>query len=87
LLDLKIGGSDQLGNFKAGFENIRAETGNLSLGICVPLITDRNGNKLGKSSKSNTNEEFWLNAEKTSFFDFYQYFRQLHGNFCGNITF
>jgi len=75
----KLGGSDQLGNFKTGFENVRAETGKQSLGICVPLLTDGNGNKLGKSAKGIAGSGFWLSAERSSPFAFYQYFRQLHG--------
>lgn len=46
-------------------------------GICLPLITDAFGNKLGKSSASK-GDAIWLNSSLTSPFAFYQYFRQLH---------
>nr|CAD2158998.1 unnamed protein product [Meloidogyne enterolobii] len=81
----QLGGSDQLGNFKTGFENVRAETGKQSLGICVPLLTDGNGNKLGKSAKGIAGSGFWLSAEKSSPFAFYQYFRQLHDDISAQL--
>lgn len=74
-----MGGSDQLGNLKAGFEHIRELSDRLPLGIFFPLLTDRNGNKLGKSSETN-DTGVWLNPKKSSPFAFYQYLRQLHGN-------
>lgn len=81
----QLGGSDQLGNFKTGFENVRAETGKQSLGICVPLLTDGNGNKLGKSAKGIAGSGFWLSAERSSPFAFYQYFRQLHDDISAQL--
>lgn len=41
----------------------------------MPLLIDRNGNKLGKSENS---DNIWLDSNKTSLLDFYQFFRQLH---------
>lgn len=72
---LQVGGSDQLGNFEIGHEYIRDTTGQNSVAICLPLLIDRNGNKLGKSENS---DNIWLDSNKTSLLDFYQFFRQLH---------
>ncbi|KAI3411954.1 tRNA synthetases class I (W and Y) [Globodera pallida] len=71
----QIGGTDQFGNFKAGFEHVRENTGRLSIALCLPLLTDESGQKLGKSSE---HQGLWLDPSKTSAFAFFQYFRQLH---------
>uniref|UniRef100_A0A914IBP9 Tyrosine--tRNA ligase n=1 Tax=Globodera rostochiensis TaxID=31243 RepID=A0A914IBP9_GLORO len=42
----QIGGTDQFGNFKAGYEHVRANTGRLSIALCLPLLTDESGQKL-----------------------------------------
>ncbi|KAL3077560.1 hypothetical protein niasHS_012266 [Heterodera schachtii] len=75
----QIGGTDQFGNLKAGFEHIRANTERLSIALCMPLLTDKYGRKLGKSSDQNgSNAPLWLDQLKTSAFAFYQHLRQLH---------
>ena len=51
--------------------------GRRSAGICLPLITDALGNKIGKSSAAK-GDAVWLNPELTSPYALYQYFRQLH---------
>ncbi|VDM39010.1 unnamed protein product [Toxocara canis] len=71
----QIGGSDQLGHLDAGYDYIRLRTGRLSAGICLPLITDSGGNKLGKSV-TNPKENVWLSESKTSPYALYQFFRQ-----------
>uniref|UniRef100_A0A0K0FM19 Tyrosine--tRNA ligase n=1 Tax=Strongyloides venezuelensis TaxID=75913 RepID=A0A0K0FM19_STRVS len=71
----QIGGSDQLGHINSGYNYIKRCTGKLSGGICLPLLTDDSGNKIGKSSG---NGNVWLDKEKTSPYAFYQFFRQLH---------
>jgi tyrosyl-tRNA synthetase len=40
-------------------------------GFTIPLLTDSQGNKIGKSSEGS--DKIWLSREKTSIFDFYQY--------------
>lgn len=72
----KLGGSDQLGNFDAGFDYIRRITGKVSCGLGLSLVTDHKGEKLGKSVTS-PNASVWLDPEKTSPFAFFQFWRQL----------
>ncbi|VDK55449.1 unnamed protein product [Anisakis simplex] len=75
----QIGGSDQLGHLDAGYDYIRRRTKRLSAGICLPLITDSSGNKLGKSV-TDCKESVWLSENKTSPYAFYQFFRQQPDN-------
>ena len=72
---LQIGGSDQLGNILAGCELVRKIQNEESdkeivFGITLPLVTNENGEKLGKSAGN----AVWLDEEKTSNFQLYQYF-------------
>ncbi|XP_050424168.1 tyrosine--tRNA ligase, mitochondrial [Adelges cooleyi] len=65
----QIGGNDQMGNIMSGQELIsRVENGKV-YGITVPLITTDSGDKYGKSAQN----AVWLNADKTSPFEFYQF--------------
>ena len=67
---LQIGGSDQFGNGMTGVELIRKMVGgNDACVITWPLVTKADGTKFGKSEKGN----IWLDAEKTSPYDFYQF--------------
>lgn len=67
--NLQMGGSDQWGNMVAGMELVRkAENGNVDVLTC-PLIAKSDGTKFGKSEKGN----IWLDANKTTPFEFYQY--------------
>ncbi|VDD93044.1 unnamed protein product [Enterobius vermicularis] len=68
----QLGGSDQLGNFDAGFDYIRRITGKVSCGLGLSLVTDHKGEKLGKSVTS-PNASVWLDPEKTSPFAFFQF--------------
>lgn len=68
---LQLGGSDQWGNITAGIDVIRkivGESGN-AYGLTLPLITTASGAKFGKSEGN----AVWLTADKTSPFDFYQF--------------
>ncbi|XP_074126686.1 tyrosine--tRNA ligase, mitochondrial [Sminthopsis crassicaudata] len=67
---IQLGGSDQLGNIVSGYEFIHKMTGEDVFGITVPLITSTTGAKLGKSAGN----AVWLNRDKTSPFEFYQFF-------------
>uniref|UniRef100_A0A8C2UPG2 Tyrosine--tRNA ligase n=1 Tax=Chinchilla lanigera TaxID=34839 RepID=A0A8C2UPG2_CHILA len=67
---VQLGGSDQLGNIVSGYELIHKLTGEDVFGITVPLITSTTGAKLGKSSGN----AVWLDREKTSPFELYQFF-------------
>ncbi|XP_037700999.1 tyrosine--tRNA ligase, mitochondrial isoform X1 [Choloepus didactylus] len=67
---VQLGGSDQLGNIMSGYEFVHRMTGEDVFGITVPLITNTTGAKLGKSAGN----AVWLNRDKTSPFEFYQFF-------------
>jgi tyrosyl-tRNA synthetase len=73
---LQIGGSDQYGNITAGIELIRRKRPESepsekyqAYGIVTPLITDANGEKIGKTTKG----ALWLDPIRTSPYEFYQY--------------
>ncbi len=66
---LQMGGSDQWGNIVAGVELIRKKLGKTAYGITFPLIVTASGSKMGKTAQG----AVWLDREKTSIFDFYQY--------------
>ncbi|MBF5051125.1 Tyrosine--tRNA ligase [Candidatus Clavichlamydia salmonicola] len=66
---IQIGGSDQWGNITAGTDLIRRLRGKHVGGITFSLLTKKDGTKFGKSSDGT----IWLDAEKTSPYDFYQY--------------
>lgn len=69
---LQLGGSDQWGNITAGTDLIHRELG-ASVpvnGLTFPLVCDANGLKFGKSAGN----AIFLNANKTSVYDFYQFF-------------
>jgi tyrosyl-tRNA synthetase len=66
---LQCGGSDQWGNITAGIEYIRKTSSKEAYGLTVPLITTASGEKFGKSEGN----AIWLAPEKTSVWDFYQY--------------
>lgn len=65
----QLGGSDQWGNITTGTELIRKKSSGEAYGVTVPLITKADGKKFGKSEKGN----IWLDAEKTSPYEFYQF--------------
>ncbi len=66
---LQIGGSDQWGNITAGIELMRRKHGDTGFGLTFPLLTDSTGKKLGKTEAG----AVWLDAERTSPYEFYQY--------------
>lgn len=65
----QLGGSDQWGNITTGIELIRRKSSKEAYGITVPLITKADGKKFGKTEKGN----IWLDAQKTSPYEFYQF--------------
>ncbi|XP_048405222.1 tyrosine--tRNA ligase, mitochondrial [Stegostoma tigrinum] len=67
---IQLGGTDQLGNMMSGYEFIHKVTGEDVYSIMVPLVTSSSGDKLGKTAGN----AIWLNRNKTSPFEFYQYF-------------
>jgi tyrosyl-tRNA synthetase len=66
----QMGGVDQMGNIMTGCELITRVLKKQAYGLTLPLITNEEGNKFGKSA----GVAVWLNKEKTSEFSFYQFF-------------
>ena len=67
---VQLGGSDQWGNITAGTDLIRRLRGAETFGVTLPLVCDSAGQKFGKSAGN----AVYLDARKTSCFDFYQFF-------------
>lgn len=68
-VDLQVAGSDQWGNITTGIELIRKTTGDEVYAFTMPLVTDSQGNKFGKSEGN----ALWLDKEKTSPYELYQF--------------
>ncbi len=68
-VDLQVAGSDQWGNITTGIELIRKTTGDTVYGFTMPLITDSQGNKFGKSEGN----ALWLDKSRTSAYELYQF--------------
>ena len=66
---LQMGGSDQWGNITTGTELIRRMLQGKAYALTSPLITKADGGKFGKTEKGN----IWLDPEKTSPYEFYQF--------------
>lgn len=66
---LQMGGSDQWGNITTGTELIRRKAGGEAFAFTCPLVKKADGGKFGKSEKGNV----WLDANKTSPYQFYQF--------------
>lgn len=66
---LQAAGSDQWGNITTGIELIKKKTGKEAYGFTMPLIVDKMGKKFGKSEGN----ALWLNKDKTSSYELYQY--------------
>lgn len=66
---LQLGGSDQWGNITSGIELLRREREVQGFGLTMPLITKADGTKFGKTEGN----AVWLDAEKTSPYEFYQF--------------
>lgn len=68
--DVQVGGSDQWGNIVAGVDLVRRKEQQTVYAVTVPLIVDKaTGKKFGKSEGN----AVWLDAEKTSPYQFYQF--------------
>lgn len=66
---VQLGGSDQWGNIVTGTELIRRKGGGEAYAVTTPLIKKADGTKFGKTESGNV----WLDAERTSPYQFYQY--------------
>lgn len=67
--EMQVGGSDQWGNITAGIDLGRRMVGAELYGMTCPLLTKSDGTKMGKTESG----ALWLSPEKTSPYDFYQY--------------
>ncbi|HAE88747.1 MAG TPA: tyrosine--tRNA ligase [Clostridiales bacterium] len=70
---LECGGDDQWSNMLAGADLIRRKLGKDAFAMTFPLLTNSEGKKMGKTASG----AVWLSAEKTSPYDFYQYWRNV----------
>ena len=70
---LQIGGNDQWSNIIGGVELIRKIGKDDSFGLTFKLLTTKEGKKMGKTEKG----ALWLNPNKTSPYEFYQYWRNI----------
>lgn len=70
---LQTCGADQWGNAIMGIELIRKKLGKEAFVLSTSLITDSNGKKIGKSAGN----AIWVNEDKTSPYEYYQYFRNI----------
>jgi tyrosyl-tRNA synthetase len=67
--ELQIGGSDQWGNITAGIDLCRKKLGKTVFGLTLPLITNADGTKFGKTEAG----AIWLDPKKTSVYKFFQF--------------
>ena len=70
---LQFGGDDQWSNMLGGTELIRKKLGKDAYALTITLLTDSNGMKMGKTAGN----AVWLDPNKTSPFEFYQYWRNV----------
>ena len=68
-VSMQVAGSDLWGNITAGVDLIRKKTGDEVYAFTMPLVTDKNGKKFGKSEGN----ALWLDKTKTSPYEIYQY--------------
>jgi len=71
--NMQCGGNDQWSNMLGGTELIRRKLGKDSHCMTITLLTDSQGNKMGKTAGN----AVWLDPNKTSPYDFYQYWRNV----------
>ena len=77
---LQMGGNDQWSNIIGGVELIRKIGKDDSYGLTFKLLTTKEGKKMGKTEKG----ALWLSAEKTSPYEFYQYWRNVEDSSVKN---
>jgi tyrosyl-tRNA synthetase len=70
---LQIGGDDQWSNILAGIDLIHKKHGHEVFGLTLPLLVNSDGTKMGKTEKG----AVWLDPEKTSPFEFFQFWRNI----------
>ncbi|HHU60722.1 MAG: tyrosine--tRNA ligase [Bacillota bacterium] len=70
---LQMGGNDQWSNIIGGYELVRKVEGESVYGLTLRLLTTNSGTKMGKTEAGT----IWLDAERTSPYEFYQYLRNV----------
>jgi len=70
---MQLGGNDQWSNILGGVELIRRKEGKEAFGLTLKLLTTSEGKKMGKTEKG----AVWLDAEKTTPYEFFQYWRNV----------
>lgn len=70
---LQVGGDDQWSNMLAGIDLIHKKHGTEVFGLTLPLLVNSDGTKMGKTEKG----AVWLDPDKTSPFDFFQFWRNI----------
>ena len=78
---LQMGGNDQWSNIIGGVELIRKIGKDDSFGLTFKLLTTKEGKKMGKTEKG----ALWLDAQKTSPYEFYQYWRNIEDSSVENV--
>jgi tyrosyl-tRNA synthetase len=78
--EMQIGGSDQWGNITAGIDLARRMRGVQLFGLTCPLLTKSDGAKMGKTEQGTV----WLSAQRTSPYQFYQYWINVEDADVGN---
>ena len=78
---LQIGGNDQWSNIIGGVDLIRKIGKDDSYGLTLKLLTTKEGKKMGKTEKG----ALWLSSEKTSPYEFYQYWRNIGDTEVENV--
>ncbi|HOQ00013.1 MAG TPA: tyrosine--tRNA ligase [Acetivibrio clariflavus] len=73
---LQLGGDDQWSNILGGIDLIRRVEGKEAYGMTFTLLTNSEGKKMGKTEKG----ALWLDPNKTTPYDFYQYWRNINDN-------
>jgi tyrosyl-tRNA synthetase len=81
-IKLQMGGADQWGNIVTGTELIRRKGGGDAFAMTTPLITKSDGSKFGKSESGNV----WLDPERTSPYQFYQFWLKLPDADAGRMA-
>lgn len=71
--NMQFGGNDQWSNMLGGTELIRKKLGKDAYALTINLLTDSQGNKMGKTAGN----AIWLDSQKTSPYEFYQYWRNV----------
>ena len=79
--ELQMGGSDQWGNIVSGVELGRRMEGRTLFGLTTPLVTTSSGAKMGKSAQG----AVWLNAERLSPYDYWQFWRNTEDDDVGRF--